>query len=541
MKNRRWLGLAVPCALALLLLAGPAAAATPFPDVPSDHPYYQAITGMADRGIIGGYGNGNFGPSDLVLRQQFAKMIVLTMGLTVTGSEACPFTDVATQLGNDPFYPSKYVAVCAANKITMGKTATTFDPNNHITRAQVLTMIVRAADQLAPGTLQPIPSADWTGELPSYNDPTHGANIKKAEYNGLLAGIIGPTGNLSYWHTVEDATRGEVAQILWNLIVLMEPQATWTDLAPANSPLARGGHALVYLPGPDKIMMFAGVAQTSPGSIAFSSQCMAYDPALNQWSTLGTGTTPSGRYGHAMVYCPSTGKVILFGGGTGDYVNDTWAFDPGAGTWTELHPSGSLPPARAYGMMVYVPSTGKVILFGGVGTTSQNQAYMNDTWAYDPVANTWTDLNPLGPPPARSDGTFAYDSVGGKAILFGGNGGGTVRNDTWSYDPAANSWTNLSPSGSLPAARLGAASAFDPVNRRIVVFGGYAAGATVLDDTWAYSPSTNAWSELSASNPPAARYHGAMVYEPTTGRMILYGGIGADNNTRLGDTWAFTP
>jgi hypothetical protein len=32
-----------------------------------------------------------------------------------------------------------------------------------------------------------------------------------------------------------------------------------------------------------------------------------------------------------------------------------------------------------------------------------------------------------------------------------------------------------------------------------------------------------------------------MVYEPTSGRMILYGGIGADNNTRLGDTWAFTP
>ena len=34
--------------------------------------------------IIGGYPNGNFGPDDLVIRQQFAKMIVLTLDLPVT-------------------------------------------------------------------------------------------------------------------------------------------------------------------------------------------------------------------------------------------------------------------------------------------------------------------------------------------------------------------------------------------------------------------------------------------------------------------------
>jgi len=191
-------------------------------------------------------------------------------------------------------------------------------------------------------------------------------------------------------------------------------------------------------------------------------------------------------------------------------------------------------------MMVYIPSTGKIIRYGGVGPTLANQACMKDTWAYDPVANTWTDLNPSGNPPARQDGTFVYDSVGGKVILFGGNGG-EVKSDTWAYDPAANAWTKLSPAGSLPTARLGQASAFDPVNRRIIVFGGYGTGATILDDTWAYSPATNAWTELNTSAMPPARYHGALVYEPTSGRMILYGGIGADNNTRLGDTWALMP
>ena len=34
-------------------------------------------------------------------------------------------------------YPDNYIAVCAANGITTGKTATTFDPSGHITRHQV--------------------------------------------------------------------------------------------------------------------------------------------------------------------------------------------------------------------------------------------------------------------------------------------------------------------------------------------------------------------------------------------------------------------
>ncbi len=58
---------------------------TGFPDVPASHPYHDAIEGMAGQGIIGGYLNGNFGPEDPVIRQQFAKMIVLTLGLPVAG------------------------------------------------------------------------------------------------------------------------------------------------------------------------------------------------------------------------------------------------------------------------------------------------------------------------------------------------------------------------------------------------------------------------------------------------------------------------
>jgi hypothetical protein len=73
-------------------------------------------------------------------------------------------------------------------------------------------MIVRAGSrELAP------PPAGYKGVL-SYTDPTHGANIRVAEYNGLLEGIVGPSGGLAGWDTTGSATRGEVAQMLWNLL-----------------------------------------------------------------------------------------------------------------------------------------------------------------------------------------------------------------------------------------------------------------------------------------------------------------------------------
>ena len=64
--------------------------------------------------------------------------------------------------------------------------------------------------------------------LPS-GDPTHGANIQKAEYNGVLDGIRASlaTPGLAGWNTGANATRGEVAQILWNLLNLLTPSGVW--------------------------------------------------------------------------------------------------------------------------------------------------------------------------------------------------------------------------------------------------------------------------------------------------------------------------
>jgi hypothetical protein len=202
--------------------AVPSSKATRFPDVPADHHYYTAIEGMAERGIIEGFPNGEFRPYAQVIRQQFAKMIVLTMAehdpvhFTTTTSDVFLFGDSAEMIARTPageLYPYHYVSKAALTGLTVGYPDGTFKPDNFISRQQVITMIVRAGSRVLES-----PPPGYKGVL-DYSDPDHGSNIRIAEYNGLLDGIVGNSGGaLDGWKTKGNATRGEVAQMLWNLL-----------------------------------------------------------------------------------------------------------------------------------------------------------------------------------------------------------------------------------------------------------------------------------------------------------------------------------
>lgn len=187
-----------------------------FADVPAVHPYRAAIEAMAVRGYIDGYpevgGVRTFRPYELVTRQQFAKMIARALWLDVTEDDICPFPDVAVS-GPGNLYPDNYVAVVADRGITRGTSLSPlrFSPWLSISRAQVMTMAVRAGTTELPGRLF-APPATFAGALPSF-DPAHGQNIRRAEYNGLVAGIT-----LEGWDIWAGCSRGEVAQILWNLV-----------------------------------------------------------------------------------------------------------------------------------------------------------------------------------------------------------------------------------------------------------------------------------------------------------------------------------
>ena len=318
--------------------------------------------------------------------------------------------------------------------------------------------------------------------------------------------------------------------------------STWTELHPEGSlPAPRTLHAMTYDPDTNRLIMFGGLAYN-----AGANDTQAYDPSANTWTNVhASGTLPSARWAHSMAYDPSTHRLIMFGGSSGPpypLLNDTWVYNTTTNTWTELSPSGVLPPARGAQAMAYDPSSGRLIMFGGeAGGPDSAQHFLNDTWAYDPATNTWAELNPVGTlPRARIQPAMAYDPSSGRLIMFGGFLSSAAANDTWAYDPATNTWAELSPSGTLPLARGGHSIAYEPSTHRLILFGGSNGSSTRFNDTWAYDPAANTWTELKPSVPlPDARTSQSMVYDPVTGQVIMFGGD-TDENAQ-GDTWAYTP
>jgi hypothetical protein len=194
----------------------------PFSDVPVSHPYFTAILQLAEREIIGGFGDGSFRPGTAVTRQQFAKTIVRALGYPVSDDSISPFTDVTrSDAGHlidptDPYYPDHYVAVAAAHGIVMGETPKIFAPYKNISRFQAITMVVRAIDNIDRGLLKNPPvtyEPTWNPSL----SPDHGQNARLAEFNGLLAQLP--------WATLDPSapmSRGEIAQLEWNLIKFLK-------------------------------------------------------------------------------------------------------------------------------------------------------------------------------------------------------------------------------------------------------------------------------------------------------------------------------
>ncbi len=263
----RLAALGIGVLLVVLLCAGTALA---FTDVVPGADYSEAIADLSSKGIINGFDDDTFRPRDLVIRQQFAKMIVLTLGLPVSENDICPFSDVEKP-GNN-LYPDNYVAVCAANNITKGtnQAQTLFSPYLNISRAQVMTMVVRAAIQMGVVLDQPTSSyySDHRHIFWNFDDATHGLYAQMAEANGLLWGIRPDSAGV--WDPWKKATRGEVAQILWRLMQKLpsvdvnllayddfeDPDSGWVEDTYTNS-------AVGYVDGFYRISMKAADIRTA--------------------------------------------------------------------------------------------------------------------------------------------------------------------------------------------------------------------------------------------------------------------------------------
>jgi len=94
---------------------------------------------VAAKGAIEGRGDGRFDPRANVTRAEFAKILVSALDLDNPNVTSTKFTDV-----NPNAWYAPYVAVAAEKGIINGRSATKFDPNAPISRAEIATLIARA-------------------------------------------------------------------------------------------------------------------------------------------------------------------------------------------------------------------------------------------------------------------------------------------------------------------------------------------------------------------------------------------------------------
>ena len=126
-----------------------------------------------------------------------------------------------------------------------------------------------------------------------------------------------------------------------------------------------------------------------------------FDPVANTWTPMMN--MPQAAIMGCAAYYPTTNKIYVFGGEdavSGVNYNITRIYDIASNTWTT---GTNMPDVRSFSACGYVPATGKIYLISGYNTGQVTSAQPN-TWSYDPVANTWTDLTGTIPFPHPAGG-----------------------------------------------------------------------------------------------------------------------------------------
>ncbi len=140
--------------------------------------------------------------------------------------------------------------------------------------------------------------------------------------------------------------------------------------------------------------------------------------------------------------------------------------------------------------------------------------------AADAAPVTWTQLPNAGFP-ARAGFASAYDPISKKVVVFGGlDANGTFFNETWTFD--GSTWQKIE-TAVAPSARASAAMGYDSQQHKLVLFGGFQ-GFTVFQDTWMFDGATSSWKQAPLKHLPPSAVEAMIFTDPETGNAIMYGG-----------------
>lgn len=313
------------------------------------------------------------------------------------------------------------------------------------------------------------------------------------------------------------------------------PVFTAIDGTPPSTPRGRWGAPITYVPSERRFILFGGSTYPIEGAVG-GTWSYALDDGT--WTELSTGAPPPARYCHGLVYLPDTHEVLLVGGrdDSGPLPAAAWTLDLAAGAWSPV--AGAVPPGVIGPAAAWMPSPGggRAVVFGG----SSRRGLSTETWAYDPAARSFSQVATSSTPPGRQDGMIAFDpgapGEGGRLLLSGGS----TRlfptplhlDDLWSFD--GTSWRFVPVAGERPVGRRSMGAAFDEAHREWVMWSG-TIESDDLQDLWVLDAARDRWARHPTDGAPEPRGFHAFAFVPEEERFLGFGGLRQPNFRALED------
>jgi hypothetical protein len=214
----------------------------------------------------------------------------------------------------------------------------------------------------------------------------------------------------------------------------------------------------------------------------------------------------------------------------------TSEFDP------DLIASTARPSQRSEVYGIADELSNSILLFGGnegpVVAQRPKAVFLDETWVFEPGYG-WTELETEGPS-ARARYGAAYDPTNRRALIYGGRyrdegaeGDYKLFRELWSFDFMSREWSLLSEKQG-PKKRTYPAMAWDDQEQALYLFGGMTNKSPmvieVAEDLWRWKDGE--WEELEMGGElPSTRTFLGEAWDPNRRELVLFGG-------QVGDYWS---
>lgn len=166
----------------------------------------EAISSLAEKGIVNGVGNGKFAPEGKVTRAELAKMLILAEGLTPENSPMGVFTDAAKSSWYTP-----YVEAAARAGLIEGVGNNRFNPTANINRNEMAALAIRAMgyENEAKAFSGTIETLNDEARIPAWAK----GYVAIAEEKGIFSNIA-----VSFFNGTKEVNRAEAAVIIYRAL-----------------------------------------------------------------------------------------------------------------------------------------------------------------------------------------------------------------------------------------------------------------------------------------------------------------------------------